>query len=72
MFAVRATYQTTLQASTMQLVFGWDAMLNVIHVADWEHIWQRKQLRINHNNKRENKHRNTHQYKVSEKYYSQA
>ena len=56
----------------MQLVFGRDVILNIRHVANWEHIWQRKQLRINHNNKRENKHRNTHQYKVSEKYYSQA
>ena len=47
MFAVRATYQKTLQASPMQLVFGRDAILNIKHVADWEHIRQRKQLRIN-------------------------
>ena len=44
MFAVRATYHTTLQASPMQLVFGRDAILNIKHVADWEHIRQRKQL----------------------------
>ena len=37
----------------MQLVFGRDAILNIKHVADWEHIWQHKQLRMNHNNKRE-------------------
>ena len=36
-------------------------------VADWEHICQRKQLRINHNNKRENMRQNNHQYKVGEK-----
>ena len=52
MFAVRATYHTTLQSSPMQLVFGQDAILNIKHFADWEHIQQRKQLRINHNNKR--------------------
>ena len=51
MFAVRSTYHTTLQASPMQLVFGRDAILNIKHVADWEHIRKRKQLRINHNNK---------------------
>ena len=34
MFAVRATYHTTLQASPMQLVFGRDAILNIKHVAD--------------------------------------
>ena len=42
MFAVRATYHTTLQASPMQLVFGREAILNVKHVTNWEHIQQRK------------------------------
>ena len=50
MFAVRATYHTTLQASLMQIVFGRDAILNIKHVIDWEHIRQRPQMRINHNN----------------------
>ena len=67
MFAVHTTYQTTLQASPMQLVFGRDAILNIKHVADWEQIWKRKQLRMNHNNKCENMHRNNHQYKVGDK-----
>ena len=49
MFSVRATYHTTLQASPMQLVFGRYAILNIKHVADWEHICQRKKLRIIHN-----------------------
>ena len=51
----------------MQLVFGRDVILNIKHVADWENIRQRKQLRINHNNKRENMRRNNHQYKVGDK-----
>jgi transposase InsO family protein len=42
MFAVRATCHTTLQASPMQLVFGRDAVLNVKHVSNWEHIRERK------------------------------
>ena len=67
MFAVCATYHTTLQESPMQLVFYRDAILNIKHVSDWEHIRQRKQLRINHNNKRKNMHRNNHQYKVGDK-----
>ena len=66
MFAIRATYHTILQASPMQLVCGQDAILNIKPVADWEHIRQRKQLRINHNNMRENTRRNNHQYKVGE------
>ena len=60
MFAVRATFHTTLQASPMQLVFGRDAILNINHITDWEHINQRKQTRINENNKRENRNRRTH------------
>ena len=51
----------------MQLVFGRDTILNTEHVADWEHIRQRKQLRINHNNKRENMRRNNHQYQIGDK-----
>ena len=51
----------------MQLVFGQDAILNIKHVAYWEHIWQHKKLRINYNNKRKNMCGNNHQYKVDEK-----
>ena len=51
----------------MQLVFGRDAIFNIKHVADWEHIWQRKKLRINQNNMQEKMRRNNHQYKVGDK-----
>ena len=67
MFAFRSTDHTTLQASLTKLVFGQDAILNIKHAADWEKIRQHKQFRINHNNKRENMHRNNHQYKVGDK-----
>jgi transposase InsO family protein len=67
MFAVRATYHTTLQASPMQLVFGRDAILNVKHIANWEHIRERKQTRINDNNKRENLSRRDHHYSLGDK-----
>ena len=67
MFSIRTTYQTTLQASLMQLVFGRDSILNIKHVANWEHIRQRKKMLINHNNKRKNMLRNNHRYKVGDK-----
>ena len=38
MFVVRATYHNTLQAYPMQVVFGRDVILNINHVAAWEHI----------------------------------
>ena len=68
MFDVRTTYHTTLQASTMHIVFGRDAILNIKHVANWEHIRKPKQLRIDGNNKHENMRWNNHQYKVGEKF----
>ena len=68
MFSVSAIYHTTLQASTKQIVFDRYAILNIKHVSDWEHIWQHKQLRMNRNNKRDNMHRNNHQYKAGEKF----
>ena len=71
MFAVPATYHTTIQVSMMQLVFGQDVILNIQHVANWEHIRQRKQLRINNNNRRKNMHRSNHQYKVGDKFLVQ-
>ena len=37
MFAVRATYHKTLQASLMQLVFGRYAILNIKHVPSRQH-----------------------------------
>ena len=66
MSAIRATYQTTLQFSPVQLVFGRDAILNTKRVADWEHIQQLKQEQINRNNKRKNMCHNNHQYKVGD------
>ena len=67
MFAVRATYHTTIQAYPMQIVFVLDAILKIKHVSNWEHIQQRKQEQINHNNKCENIRRNNHQYTVGDK-----
>jgi hypothetical protein len=67
MFAARATCHATLQASPMQLAFGRDAILNVKHVSNWEHIRQRKQTRINENNKRENKSRRAHAHSLGDK-----
>ena len=43
-FAVHGTYLTAVQASPVQLVFGQDTLLNIKHVADWEHIQQRKKI----------------------------
>ncbi len=67
MFALRATYHTTLQATPMQLIFGRDAMLNIKFQADWQLIKQLEQIKIHQNNMRENNKRIPHQYKVKDK-----
>jgi len=66
-FAVRATIHTTLQKTPAQLIFGRDMILNVNHVANWEHIKQRKQRLIEKNNKHENAKRLPHSYKEGDK-----
>ena len=55
MFAVRSTYNTTTQATAMQLVFGRDGVFNIPFKANWDIIQQRKQQIINKNNEKENK-----------------
>ena len=63
MFAMRATYHTTTQATPSQLVFGRDAILNTKFEADWNYIRSRKQKIIKQNNQRENAKRLPHQYR---------
>ena len=67
MFAIRATYHTTLQATPTQLVFGRDAILNTKFEANWKYIRERKQEIIRKNNIRENANRIPHEYKVGDK-----
>jgi len=67
MFATRATYHTTTQATPAQLVFGRDAILNIKFDANWRLIRERKQHAINTNNQKENKKRISHQYRVGDK-----
>jgi hypothetical protein len=67
MFATRATYHTTLQATPSQLVFGRDAILNIPYHVDWQQIKLRKQKLIHENNQRENSKRLAHIYHVGDK-----
>eukprot|EP00957_Ditylum_brightwellii_P047591 3615381-Ditylum_brightwellii.AAC.1 len=66
-FATRATVYTTMQAIPMQLVFGRDAILNVKHKADWNHIKERREDLIRKNNEQENKKRKNHIYQIGDK-----
>jgi hypothetical protein len=67
MFAIRATYHTTTQATPAQLVFGRDAIINTKFEANWRFIRDRKQRAINKNNQKENAKRTKHEYKIGQK-----
>jgi hypothetical protein len=64
MFAIRATFHTTLQATPAQLVFGREAIMYTKFEANW-HLIKIKQNLIQTNNKKENKKRLFHEYKVN-------
>ena len=67
MFALRATYHTTLQATPTQLMFGRDAILNIKYKADWAAIKARKEKLIAKNNGTENKKSKQHEYHEGDK-----
>ena len=50
----------------MQLVFGQDAILNVLHIVNWKYIQSRKQNEINQNHLNENRKRRTYAYQLNE------
>lgn len=66
-WALRATVHATLQASPAQLVFGRDMILPLSFQANWEELRAQRQQRINKDNKRENRNRIHHEYKVGDK-----
>ena len=63
---LQSTVHTTLGAKPMQVVFGWDAILNLSHEANWQLIKLQKQELINKNNKIENQKRVHYAYTPSE------
>jgi hypothetical protein len=66
-WAICSTYHTTLDAIPGQLVFGHDMLLNLAFKANWESIWNHKQLSINASNAKENKSQIPHTYKVGDR-----
>eukprot|EP00957_Ditylum_brightwellii_P142175 10832010-Ditylum_brightwellii.AAC.1 len=65
MFALWPTIHTTPKAMPMQLVFGQDAMLNIMHLANWLYIQDNQQKLIDKNNLQENAKQIPHEYKAN-------
>ena len=66
-WAIRSTYHTTLQASPGQLVFSCDMLLPIRFLVHWDTIRTRRQLQVDHDNERENKHHYDHDYQPGQK-----
>jgi hypothetical protein len=65
-FVLRSMYHMTLQATSGQLIFGRDMVLNVQHLTDWTAIKTRKQQIIHKNNRIENSKQTPHHYQVGD------
>jgi hypothetical protein len=64
--AIEGTYDTTLQATPCQLVFGRDMIHNISFRANWDQIQKRKQDIVNKSNQKENKSRIPYEYNVGD------
>ncbi len=53
-WAVRSTYHTVLKANPGAALFGWDMLFDILFIADWQKIGERRQRLTDLNNAREN------------------
>ena len=72
MFAIRSKGYTATQYTQSQLVFGWDASVNINQEANWQVMKQHKQALINKGNQKENRLRQPHVYRAGDKILKDA
>ena len=65
-WAIRASYHSTLQATPAQLVFGRDMLFNIRKAINWKLITDRKRDQILPDNARENSQRIPHDYQIGD------
>jgi hypothetical protein len=68
-WAIRASYHSTTQATPTQAVFGRDMLFNISKVVDWSIIAARKREQIKKDNKRENAMRIDYDYSIGDRVY---
>ncbi len=66
-WAIRSTYHTVLKASPGASIFGCNMLFDILFVADWRKIEERRQSLTNHGNQRENAKCIDYKYKVGDK-----
>jgi hypothetical protein len=68
-WAVRASYNSTTDATPAELVFGRDMMFNIKSIVDWKALSIRKQKAVDAANVRENARRINHDYQIDDQVY---
>ena len=68
-WAVRASYNSSTQATPAQLVFGRDMMFNISSLVNWKALAMRKQKLVDNANLRENAKRIDYDYAVGQQVY---
>ena len=68
-WAIRASYNSTTDATPAQLVFGRDMMFNLTTLVNWKELSIRKQALVDKANLRENKSRVDYDYKTGDLVY---
>ena len=63
-YAVRCSYHSTLQYIHVQLVFGWDMLLDINFQPNYKEMWLRNRKLIDYNNKGENSKQVQYDYEV--------
>lgn len=68
-WAIRASYNSTTNATPAQLVFGRDMIFNLQTLVDWKALSIRKQKLVDAANLRENQNRIDFDYQIGQKVY---
>ena len=68
-WAVRASYNSSTQATPAQLVFGRDMMFNLATLVNWKDLSLRKQKQVDKSNLNENRNRISFDYEVGQQVY---
>jgi hypothetical protein len=66
-WAIRSTYHTVLKASPGASIFGQDMLFNILFVADWHKIRERRQSLTNCGNQHKDAKQIDYDYKVGDK-----
>ncbi len=66
-WAICSTYYRVLKASPGAAIFGWDMLFNILFMADWRKIGERRQSLTDHGNQRKNAKCIDYNYKVGDK-----